>query len=235
MPKRKTVKRTLLKLSPSVSLHSCPYLFLFPDYPIWVSCTQSLRSVWLFVAPWMGARQAPLHVEFCRQEYWSRKWQDQTHGSYQRPAHHLWPTSSPTPLSWHIPYVMIFSWFYFSKYFWNLDICIYQLWLPWFRNLFVFTLLTIVVFRLSVSTCNPFNLHATLSSIYLSKFHNGTYLSLPTQSLYLVYQCIQLKMTYLTQVSHAVIHASSFPQGPSRSFFKISLTQPWYQLPLRVF
>ena len=45
----------------------------------------------------------------------------------------------------------------------------------------------------------------------LAKSHNGTYPSLPTQSLYLVYQCTQLKMTYLTQVYHAVIHASPIP------------------------
>ena len=34
-------------------------------------CTQSLSCVQLFVAPWTEARQAPLSMEFPRQEYWS--------------------------------------------------------------------------------------------------------------------------------------------------------------------
>ena len=29
----------------------------------------SLSCVWLFVSPWTGARQAPLSLEFSRQEY----------------------------------------------------------------------------------------------------------------------------------------------------------------------
>ena len=34
-------------------------------------CAQSLSRVWLFVTPWTGAYQAPLSMEFSRQEYWS--------------------------------------------------------------------------------------------------------------------------------------------------------------------
>ena len=34
-------------------------------------CVQSLRRVWLFVTPWTIARQAPLSMQFSRQEYWS--------------------------------------------------------------------------------------------------------------------------------------------------------------------
>ena len=34
-------------------------------------CVQSLNHVRLFVAPWTVAYQAPLSVEFSRQEYWS--------------------------------------------------------------------------------------------------------------------------------------------------------------------
>ena len=30
-----------------------------------------LSRVWLFATPWTGARQAPLSLEFLRQEYWS--------------------------------------------------------------------------------------------------------------------------------------------------------------------
>ena len=33
-------------------------------------CTHS-RMVWLFVTPWTAAHQAPLSMEFSRQEYWS--------------------------------------------------------------------------------------------------------------------------------------------------------------------
>ena len=33
--------------------------------------TQSLSPVWLFEAPWTVAHQAPLSMEFARQEYWS--------------------------------------------------------------------------------------------------------------------------------------------------------------------
>ena len=31
-----------------------------------------LSHVWLFVTPWTVAHQAPLSMEFSRQEYWSR-------------------------------------------------------------------------------------------------------------------------------------------------------------------
>ena len=34
-------------------------------------CVKSLSHVWLFVTPWTIARQAPLPLEFSRQEYWS--------------------------------------------------------------------------------------------------------------------------------------------------------------------
>ena len=34
-------------------------------------CVFVLSHVWFFVAPWMVAHQAPLSMEFSRQEYWS--------------------------------------------------------------------------------------------------------------------------------------------------------------------
>ena len=34
-------------------------------------CAQSLSHIRLFVTPWTVARQAPLSMEFSRQEYWS--------------------------------------------------------------------------------------------------------------------------------------------------------------------
>ena len=35
-------------------------------------CTQSHSIVWLFATPWAITHQAPLSMEFSRQEYWSR-------------------------------------------------------------------------------------------------------------------------------------------------------------------
>ena len=35
------------------------------------ACSQSLSPVWLFVTPWTVARQAPLFMEFFRQQHWS--------------------------------------------------------------------------------------------------------------------------------------------------------------------
>ena len=34
-------------------------------------CAQTLSHIWLFVTPWTVAHQAPLSMEFSRQEYWS--------------------------------------------------------------------------------------------------------------------------------------------------------------------
>ena len=35
------------------------------------TCVWSLSSVWVFATPWIVARQAPLFMEFSRQEFWS--------------------------------------------------------------------------------------------------------------------------------------------------------------------
>ena len=35
-------------------------------------CVRVLRCVWFFVIPWTVACQAPLFMEFSKQEYWSR-------------------------------------------------------------------------------------------------------------------------------------------------------------------
>ena len=56
----------------TLSPHSGPYPFF-----CLLSCQcekwkyQSLRHVWLFVTPWTVACQAPLSMEFSRQEYWN--------------------------------------------------------------------------------------------------------------------------------------------------------------------
>ena len=42
-----------------------------PDSSVLLPWTQLLGLVWLFVAPWTVAHQAPLSMEFSSQEYWS--------------------------------------------------------------------------------------------------------------------------------------------------------------------
>ena len=42
-----------------------------PPHVYCVCAVQLLNGVQLFVAPWTGARQAPLSMEFSRQEYWN--------------------------------------------------------------------------------------------------------------------------------------------------------------------
>ena len=42
---------------------------VFPSYVC--VCTQPLSHIQLFVTPWAVARQAPLSMEFPRQEYWN--------------------------------------------------------------------------------------------------------------------------------------------------------------------
>ena len=53
------------KQNPQHSFLSILYLLSKPV------CTQSLSHVWLFATIWTVARQAPLSMGFCRQEYWS--------------------------------------------------------------------------------------------------------------------------------------------------------------------
>ena len=48
-----------------MKLYGISILFIFE------SESQSLSRVWLFVTPWTVAHQAPLSMEFSRQEYWS--------------------------------------------------------------------------------------------------------------------------------------------------------------------
>ena len=56
--------------------YTCVYLFFFSNSYLFfkffspVLCV--LSWVWLFVSPWTIALQAPLSMEFSRQEYWSR-------------------------------------------------------------------------------------------------------------------------------------------------------------------
>ena len=57
-----------LSLSLALSLSLSLYIYI----PIHTcKCTQLLSLVQLFVTPWTVALQAPLSMEFPRQEYWS--------------------------------------------------------------------------------------------------------------------------------------------------------------------
>ena len=47
------------------------YFFLFLHSAYVCVCAQSLICVWLFATPWTVAHQAPLFMEFSRQEQWS--------------------------------------------------------------------------------------------------------------------------------------------------------------------
>ena len=52
----------------------CNAVFLNPELKSvwgWYVCVCVLSCVLLFAAPWTVARQAPLLMEFSRQEYWS--------------------------------------------------------------------------------------------------------------------------------------------------------------------
>ena len=68
----------LLKNTLTLSLMMKSHIILFPEilflslYLIVYLQAQLLHLVRLFVTPWTVAHQAPLSVEFSRQEYWSR-------------------------------------------------------------------------------------------------------------------------------------------------------------------
>ena len=64
---------------PGVGLSSHPLITKWVSFagnqPLSLGCVcvcELLNSVQLFATPWMVARQAPLSMEFSRQEYWSR-------------------------------------------------------------------------------------------------------------------------------------------------------------------
>ena len=62
---------------------------LFTTFPV---CVQLLTCGWIFVAPWTAVCQAPLLVQFSRQEYW-----EDCH-TYSRVSFHL--------MNWIFPYSM---------------------------------------------------------------------------------------------------------------------------------
>ena len=67
-----------------------PYTFTYGN----TVCAQSLSCLRLFVTPWTGARQAPLSLEFSKQDYWSGlpfpTPGDTTQGSNPCPLHLLY-------------------------------------------------------------------------------------------------------------------------------------------------
>ena len=64
-----------MELSGSEDLHTSRQKLKWgnkiPAEVLCVVCAQLLSQVWLSVTPWTVARQAPLSMEFSRQEYWS--------------------------------------------------------------------------------------------------------------------------------------------------------------------
>ena len=61
----------LVKYSPGFSHKGFQVVFFFFNFYYSV-CVKSLSRVRLFAIPWTVAHQAPLPMEFSRQEYWSR-------------------------------------------------------------------------------------------------------------------------------------------------------------------
>ena len=64
----KSAAELLFLFSLSLALFYMPMSYL---YPLPSSSFKSLSRVGLFATPWTGARQAPLSLGFCRQEYCS--------------------------------------------------------------------------------------------------------------------------------------------------------------------
>ena len=62
-------------LSWALASSATPYLQIYfpllPSQIYFTLCVQSFSHVWLFVTSWTVAHQAPLSMEFYRQEYWS--------------------------------------------------------------------------------------------------------------------------------------------------------------------
>ena len=68
-------QRTLLPCSEKARVFGCISVFLYLGHLaslVRLSCVyEALNRVWLFATPWTVAYQAPLSMEFFRQEYWS--------------------------------------------------------------------------------------------------------------------------------------------------------------------
>ena len=59
-----------------------------------------LSCVWLFVTPWTVAHQAPLSIEFSRQEYWSGGQSQNT--SLQNLTNNIWVTYKNPPCTFKL-------------------------------------------------------------------------------------------------------------------------------------
>ena len=57
-------------LSTSFCIYACRHI-TFPCHACMLCMLSHFRCVQLFATPWTTTRQAPLSMEFCRQEYWS--------------------------------------------------------------------------------------------------------------------------------------------------------------------
>ena len=119
------------------------YRICFLSQMVSCVCLCMLSHVWLFVTPWIVAHQAPLSMEFFKQEYWSRL-PFTTLGDLPWLRHQTWIFASPAlagrffttvassyweggPKCWlsvrsisvHFPYVHLLPWFYFLSWMGN--------------------------------------------------------------------------------------------------------------------
>ena len=87
--------------------YMCAYVYMYPCvyiYHIRV-CAQSLSYVQLFATPWTVARQAPLSLEFSRQEYW-RGLPFPTQGIFSTYIHvYLYDIYSHTSICVHVYFI----------------------------------------------------------------------------------------------------------------------------------
>ena len=72
--------------------HNASHLLMHQYILIKSLYVQVLIHIWLFVTPWTVTHQAPLPVEFSRQEYWSRV-------PFPSPGHVPNPGTEPTSLA----------------------------------------------------------------------------------------------------------------------------------------
>ena len=61
-----------LHLKPFICIYVYVYVYVYTHTWVCIQVISVLSCIWLFAAAWTVAHQAPLSMEFSRQEYWSR-------------------------------------------------------------------------------------------------------------------------------------------------------------------
>ena len=112
---RRTLEKGVLKIHLETEYHSwTPVSSLL----VCVCMLSHFRRTWFFATPWTGACQAPLNMEFSRQEYWSGFWCPPPGGfpdpgtesaSLKSPA--LTGRFSTTPATWKASLLLLLSCF----------------------------------------------------------------------------------------------------------------------------